>query len=252
MHDLGAYLLGGLPTTDAQDLRRHIDTCACCRTELKLLRPVADLLTTAEGPLTLSDRAEPAPDLASRLLARAEQEIDQQSQSGPTATAITSSPRRNRKRLLAVAGLAFALGAGSTVGVQQVAHRINKPDASPTGERIRFASIDVPARPSKASESKPPKAWAWIDQTGAGTYARLYTRDLEPNTVYRWWFERPDGSRVPLGSFRYPKEAQKDWLVCPGSTSVLRSEVVYIGATDERGVEVLREKLPPAPDIAKS
>jgi anti-sigma factor RsiW len=77
MINLGTYLLGGLSTDEAQSTRRHIDTCTYCQKELAALRPVTDLLSTAELDPTLSgERVEPDPSLATRLLARAEQEID--------------------------------------------------------------------------------------------------------------------------------------------------------------------------------
>jgi hypothetical protein len=137
------------------------------------------------------------------------------------------------------------LGAASTVGVQQVASRLNKEPT--TGQRIQFVSQTKGNNPATAvpSGEEAPKAWAWVNTTSAGTYAWLYTRNLKPGVVYGWWFEKADGTRVGLGTFRFPKD-QKDWLICPGSTSVLRSEFVFIGATDEAGKEVLRAKLPPA------
>lgn len=264
---LGAYLLGGLEEDEMHLLRVHIDSCSDCSAELRELRPVADLLHASDlNALLLGDRAEPAPDLAERLVARANAEITQSAASSAARSRLAADlaavgrisdlederrRRRGRRVTFAAAAVAFALGAGSVLGVQQVAERNN--DRSPTGERIQFASVKV-GEPATSAVSVPgeapdgsPKAWAWIDTTKAGTYAWLYTRGFEPGKVYRWWFEKADGSRVGLGSFRYPKAQDEEWLICPGSTAVLRSELVYIGATDESGNEVLRQKLPPAP-----
>jgi hypothetical protein len=286
LEDLGCYLLGGMNATEAQELRVHIDTCAHCGPELRSLRPVVDLLATSDlDVLGSSDRVEPDPTLASRLFARAEKEIGGDPFVGAGATAPTgpvstnpaptnpvstgpaptdpvrtgsaapdsasgnviafpTNARSRRRRVGVAAAVAFALGVGSTVGVQQVAQRLNKPAKSKTGEHITF----VTQKTTTTSEQQP-KAWAWIDQTGAGTYAYLYTRDLKPDVVYRWWFEQANGKRIPLGSFTFPKN-QKDWLICPGSTSILRSEIVAIGATNGDGVDVLRTDLPKAPQLA--
>ncbi len=255
MMNLGTYLLGGLSTEEAQNTRRHIDTCTYCQRELTSLRPITDLLSTAElDPTLTGERIEPDPSLATRLLARAEQEIDASSPTRPSEVHDRVTPidkhandrvRRlsPRRRNLAIAGLAFALGAASTVGVQQVASKLNEKPS--TGQRIQFVTQTKNSDPATATADQGPKAWAWVNTTSAGTYAWLYTRNLKPGVVYGWWFEKADGTRVGLGTFRFPGD-QKDWLVCPGSTSVLRSEFVYIGATDDTGKEVLRAKLPPA------
>ena len=96
----------------------------------------------------------------------------------------------------------------------------------------------------------PAKAWAAIDQTPAGTYAYLSVRDFEVGKVYRWWFIKRDGTRVPLGSFRYPGAVNGDeWLRCPGHTALARTELIAIGATNEDGFDIVRQDLPATPKI---
>ena len=109
----------------------------------------------------------------------------------------------------------------------------------------------MPTLPS--SPDKAPKAWASIDQTPAGTYAYLYVRDFEIGKVYRWWFIKRDGTRVPLGSFKYPGAVDGDeWLRCPGHTALERTELIAIGATNEAGFDVVRQDLPPAPKLIRT
>ncbi len=251
--DLGAYLLGGMNETEARDMRVHIDTCTWCSRELAALRPVADLLDSTElASSIIGERLEPTPDAASRLFARATSELFAPLPStAPVAT--FSAPRRIRRRTLVAAGAAvFALGIGSTLGTQQL---VAKDPPKPRGERVQFASITLgpnggvpttlPSDPSKA-----PKAWAFITQTPAGTYAYLYVRDFEVGTIYKWWFIKRDGSRVPLGSFRYPGAVNgNEWLQCPGHTAFDRSELIAIGATNADGMDVVRQDLPPAPPV---
>ena len=70
--------------------------------------------------------------------------------------------------------------------------------------------------------------------------------------VYKWWFIKRDGSRVGLGSFRYPKKSTKDeFYLCPGHTAIDRNDLVAIGATDESGTDVVNQPLPKVP-ILKS
>lgn len=256
--ELGAYLMGGLSESQARELRMHIDTCGWCSGELFELQPVADLLDSTElASAIVGERLDPTPDMAARLFARAAEESGSRAaslsavQSTGTDTVSSSGlPRRRaRGRTMVAAGAAvFALGVGSTLGTQQLVAN-DKPSNGPSKnvERINFQRIGVT---TPLSPTLPPKAWVAIDQTPAGTYAYLYVRDFEVGKVYKWWFIKRDGSRVPLGSFRYPGAVGGDeWLRCPGHTAFARSELVAIGATDEAGVDVVRQDLPPAPKI---
>jgi Anti-sigma-K factor rskA len=248
--DLGAYLLGGMTEAEARDMRVHIDTCTWCSRELADLRPVADLLDSTElASSIIGERLEPTPDAASRLFARASSEI-----AAPPPSTFTAPARRRgtRRKLVAAGAAVFALGVGSTLGTQQL---VAKDAPKPKGERVQFVSISlgpkgaspttVPSDPKKG-----PKAWASITQTPAGTYAYLYVRDFEIGKVYKWWFIKRDGTRVPLGSFRYPGEVNGDeWLQCPGHTAFDRSELIAIGATNADGLDVVKQDLPPAPPI---
>ncbi len=276
--DLGIYLVGGMSDSESRTMRVHIDTCTWCSAELRSLRPVADLLDATElASSIIGERLEPTPDAASRLFARASAELASTTFSSVTVASSavasvspisaarsnpshpSSSDRSRRKtRTMVAAGIAvFSLGVGSTVGTQRLVAQDHKPTKKL--ENVRFASVSLQAPdPENPSPNSPPasgpgvvpKAWASIDQTPAGTYAYLYVRDFEIGRVYRWWFIKRDGTRVPLGSFKYPGAVDGDeWLRCPGHTALERTELIAIGATNEEGFDVVRQDLPTVPKL---
>ena len=257
--ELGAYLVGGMTDRESHEMRVHIDTCGWCSAELIELQPVADLLDSTElASAIIGERLDPTPDMAARLFARAVQETSVPSApatSEPTAPVIelsaarASRPRVRRRTIVGASAAVFALGVGSTLGTQQLVAN-DKPSSngpSKNVERIAFQRISMT---TPSTPAVPPKAWAAIDQTPAGTYAYLYVRDFEIGKVYKWWFVKRDGTKVPLGSFRYPgRVGGEEWLRCPGHTAFARSELIAVGATDDAGVDIVRQDLPPAPKI---
>lgn len=257
--ELGAYLVGGMTDRESHDMRVHIDTCTWCSAELFALQPVADLLDSTElASAIVGERLDPTPEMAARLFARAAQESESATFPAPSAPLIPvvndssarpARPRLRRRTIVAAGAAVFALGVGSTLGTQQLVAN-DKPSGngpSKNVERIAFQRISMtPLR----QPAVPPKAWAAIDQTPAGTYAYLYVRDFEVGKVYKWWFVKRDGTKVPLGSFRYPGHVGgEEWLRCPGHTAFDRSELIAVGATDDAGVDIVRQDLPPAPKI---
>ncbi len=240
--DLGAYLLGGLTSEEAVDLRLHADQCPTCTEVLQELQPVADELGQVDlRPFAGIEIEQPSDGLRERILAKALAE-------GPLSVVATEQTGRRRivgwKVAAAVGVVAFAIGAGSGyiahpgapqrrgywgAGNNEVSQRVNFVSASATG----------------------PRAWANVVSGPAGTYAALYTKGLSPGETYRWWFEKRDGTRVALGSFVFPAN-QTDWVICPGGSSVERVELRAIGATDADGQDVLRADLPPAPPAQKA
>jgi hypothetical protein len=265
--DLGAYLLGGMSEGESLEMRSHIDGCEWCSAELRLLHPVVDMLDSTElASSIIGERLEPTPEVRNRLFERASAELrdlpgDVSSglltPSDPVAAVVSlgehqTAPRRRSTRNLVIASaLAFSLGAGSVLGVQRLAADAPKRP----GEKIGFTKISLPGvSPEVASDPKTkPKAWVYIEQQRAGTYAWLYVSEFEVGKIYKWWFIKRDGSRVGLGSFKFPEvKPGEEWLRCPGHTAFDRSELIAIGATDENGVDVVSQKLPPAPKVVKT
>ena len=257
--ELGAYLVGGMTDRESHDMRVHIDTCAWCSAELLQLQPVADLLDSTElATAIIGERLDPTPEMAARLFARAAREsasaTSPASPFSPTSVGDDlpkrpARPRIRRRTIVAAGAAVFALGVGSTLGTQQLVANDKPAENGPSKnvEKIAFQRISMttPRKPAV-----PAKAWAAIDQTPAGTYAYLYVRDFEVGKVYKWWFVKRDGTKVPLGSFRYPGHVGgEEWLRCPGHTAFDRSELIAVGATDDAGVDIVRQELPPAPKI---
>jgi hypothetical protein len=260
--DLGAYLLGGMSESESLAMRSHIDECQWCSAEVRLLHPVVDLLDSAELASTIvGERLEPTPDVRNRLFERANAELLATTPSDtldvlPSAAVASldaqrTAPRRLTRRLVLASALAFSLGAGSVLGVQRL---VADPPKRP-GEKIPFKKISLPGvSPAVAANPKTkPKAWVYIEQQRAGTYAWLYVTEFEVGKIYKWWFIKRDGSRVGLGSFKFPgAKPGEEWLRCPGHTALDRSELIAIGATDSDGVDVVRQDLPPAPKVVKT
>lgn len=254
---LGAYLLGGMSDSDARKMRGHLDTCEFCASELRVLRPIADLLDSTElASSIIGERLEPSPTVRDRIFHAASLELANEPAVARGSDEAFPTPRRLRsrrtKQLVAASAVAFSLGAGSVLGVQRLVA-----DDSPEqpGERITFAKVSLPGVPAavQADPKTKPKGWVYIEQQNAGTYAWLYVNDFEVGKIYKWWFIKKDGSRVGLGSFRFPKiKPGEEWLRCPGHTAIDRSELVAVGATDEDGNDIIRQNLPKAPKVVKT
>lgn len=253
--DLGAYLLGGMSDDEARSMRGHIDTCAACAAELRSLRPVADLLDSTElASSIVGERLEPGVGVRDRIFHAASLELANDSAVDALLDPVVfsaSKPLRSRRtrQLVAASAVAFSLGAGSVLGVQ----RLVADDAPPRpGESITFTKVSLPGVPAdvQANPKTRPKGWVYIEQQDAGTYAWLYVNDFQVGKIYKWWFITKDGTRVGLGSFRFPKiKPGEEWLRCPGHTAIDRSELIAVGATDEYGNDIIREYLPKVPKV---
>jgi hypothetical protein len=230
--DIGAYLLGGLTQDEAVALRHHADGCEACSLALRELQPLTDQLRSSDlrqfAGMTVD---QPPADLRDRIL----QQASAESARVPHA--------RRRWATAAAAATIFAVGSGAGWSARLVAA-----PTAPTTSRAVYWGTGQETNLQKvyfAHAEAGPRAWASISSGPAGTYAALYTKGLQANTTYRWWFETLEGTRVPLGSFVFP-ENQTDWVVCPGGTSVERIKLAAIGATDPDGIDVLRAALPNA------
>jgi len=57
--DIGAYIVGALDEGASADVRRHLRTCANCRSEYEELLPVRDWLTQVRGTNGTAVRRKP-------------------------------------------------------------------------------------------------------------------------------------------------------------------------------------------------
>jgi hypothetical protein len=245
--DIAAYLAGELGGDDEISLRTHADLCGICGPELASLRSLVDRVRSVRNE-ELDEEWELPPAVGAGLFERALREPSVFDVSGDAAVPGTgplstfsapAGPRRRRRSVaIAAAGVAFAFlaGAGSAVGLQAAFKK-----DPPVGEKVRLQLIS--ARTPSPSVAPVPaiRAWAWIGSAPAGTYATLYTKGLPAGQHYYMWFEKADGTRVALGSFRSSPDGTM-WLKCPGSSALVREEIVAIGASTSAG-DVLRADL---------
>ncbi len=232
--DVGAYLLAGLPADEAAAFRVHADGCASCSAALAELQPVTDQLGRSDLRTFAGVAVEqPSPDLRERILERA-------GEFPPANTdgVVELQQRRSRRSIgwkaaAAAVVVAFGIGAGSGRFLRPATpQRYFGAGPNAVAQRVDFASA------SKTG----PAAWAYLSSDTAGTYAVMYTKGLSDGKTYKWWLEKLDGTRVPMGSFVFPS-GQQNWVVCPGGTSIERAELKAIGVSSD-GKDVLRAELP--------
>ncbi len=247
--DIAAYLAGELSDDDGISLRTHADMCGICGSELTSLRSLVDRVRTVRNE-ELDEEWELPSAVGAGLFERALREPDSSDVSvdAPrpddrrSASPFLSTPSRPRPRrrtlVVAIAGVAaaFLAGAGSAVGLQAAFK--NDP---PTGEKVSLQLISARTPLPNSAPVPPIRAWAWIGSAPTGTYATLYTKGLPAGQHYYMWFEKADGTRTPLGSFRSSADGTL-WIKCPGSSALARQEIVAIGASTSAG-DVLRANL---------
>jgi anti-sigma-K factor RskA len=93
--DIGAYLLGALPSDERERFERHLATCPECRREVEELSVAADALPSAAPPVT------PPPELKQRIMAVVDAEASLLAAAGSRADAPEAPPRRERRGFFA-------------------------------------------------------------------------------------------------------------------------------------------------------
>lgn len=140
--DIGAYIVGALDSGASADVRRHLRTCANCRSEYEDLLPVRDWLTTARGRNVQAVR---------RKLG------------GPVLRAVNPGQEPKSRRWLAAFPVAAAAAAAAALGVLTNlgsvsavsafraadhvtgVHGQARLQATPAGTRIRLTISGLPA-----------------------------------------------------------------------------------------------------------
>src|SRR5579884_796932 len=116
--DLAAYVLGALEPAEAEDFRRHLDSCAVCRDEVTAFRQVVDALPMAAPQ-------EPAPrELRRRIMRDVRAEPRGQAR---RASPLWSPWERLVSRPALAAGLAAALAALAIVGGVELGSTASSP-----------------------------------------------------------------------------------------------------------------------------
>jgi anti-sigma-K factor RskA len=172
--DCGAYVLGALEEHEAAALRKHMDSCALCRDEVRRLNAVTEVLGLGVPAL------DPPPELRRRVL-------DTVNAEAALFDAVTAAPSTRSRRLPRLRPLGGLVGAALALGALFGA-LVLAPGGS--GTRVITASVAPAARWHAARVPV-----ATLQQTG--TEGQLVLSDLPAaprGKIYEVWIET--GARV--------------------------------------------------------
>ncbi|WP_231116424.1 anti-sigma factor [Motilibacter rhizosphaerae] len=172
---LGPYLLGRASPAEAAELEAHLPHCPGCAAELEELRPVVTLLGTVDPDVGELVPPGPPPRLRDDVLTalRAER-----------AAAPVALPRQRRTRLL--------VGVGAAAACLVAALALVLPQMGGGGpERVQLTAV------GGASVS----GSAQVAQHDGTTTITVAARGMTLHRTYGFWLQRPDGTRVPAGTW---------------------------------------------------
>ena len=201
---LGAYAVGAVDDAQRARLQEHLDSCQECRADLVRLDRTTRRLALAEAD-RLTDPAPPSEELAEQLFAR------------------LAAERRRVHRLRFGAGVASAAAAVAAALVLVVALR---PAPTLDAEGLTVAFTQTPPGVTAVAELHD---WGW------GTQLILEIEGLDADQRLAVWLERPDGSRVPAGSFLADDGDVRMMLGAGARTA----DAVALGVSDSEGTTVL-------------
>lgn len=187
----GAFVLDALSPEEAEQFRRHLQSCAVCREEVRELREAAARMGAVEA-------AAPPPQLKSRVLAAADRTPQKPPRLGSSGT--TPGPRRWAPRLLAAAAAVVVL-AGGAIGLNAV---LNNDD----GGGLQAAVVQVfEAGDAHVAEVETSHGPLRVATSPTENEMAVDTSDLVPldrEHVYQLWAIQ-DGSPVSVGVLEDPK-----------------------------------------------
>src|SRR5919198_2968188 len=193
---IGALVLGQLDPDERAATEAHLDGCWKCRAEAEALAPVGTLLGRAD-PERLTATPAPPAHLGDRIARK--------------IAAERRTARRRRVRL----GLGAAAAAAAAAGVIAVILAGSSGTSTPT-ERVAFRAVPKGVSLEAALQPRP-----W------GTDVSVHVRGFRPGTLCKVWLRRPDGTRIPAGSFRYVYDGESDQAGL--SSAVAPDQVTAIG-----------------------
>jgi hypothetical protein len=222
-HEDGAYVLGALSPADRIAFERHLPGCPACERSVRQLAGLPGLL--ARVPVEVLDSSElrtPLPDtLLPALLRRAR--------------------RTQRRRTLAVVGLAAAALTAVAIGTAVVAHDDGTPSVTPTVGQSTAAPEQfqpVGAQPISGWVSLTPVAWGTRIDLNC-TYADPGSGYSEKSWTYTMVVTRSDGSTEQVTSWK--AIAGKTFHLSAGTAATLGQIAdVTIRGSDGRTVLRLR------------
>ncbi|MBV9466579.1 MAG: anti-sigma factor [Solirubrobacterales bacterium] len=169
--DAAAYVLGALDPGEAEQFRRHLDSCAICRDEVASLRPVVDVLAIAV----------PQEHVPSGLRRRVMRDVRAEARATPHA-------RLNRRNSRSVGRLALrpVLAVGMLATAALAVLGLQLADRGSSSERVVQASVAARAASAQLRLS--------------GAHAELIVNHLPPppvGRIYELWTQRPHQQPVP-------------------------------------------------------
>lgn len=214
---LGSYALGSLGSVERERVDVHLASCAGCRAELALLRPLPDLL--ALGLAGDGAPSEAPPSLEQRVLGDRRRLED-----GTLPGSIDD--RGRRERLAPLRWRTALVGAGALAGAALTAVILLATGAGPDG---RPATTTVALRAVPGGPGGEATARVEAAETGSRVRLDASLRPTEGGQLYELWFVGPRG-RVSAGTFRVGPDgrASADLGVAVGTADVGR-----IGITRE-------------------
>jgi hypothetical protein len=150
---LGAYALGALEPSEAQEVDEHLATCAECRAELAELEEMKEFLGEVP-PEAFLDGPPEGGDLMLRRTLREVRELASE------PAAVPAPPKRRSRWLMvaaAVVVVAGALGGGVLLG-RQTAPDPNQPVA---GSK-QVTTTDTATGATMAATVEPRTGWSWV------------------------------------------------------------------------------------------
>ncbi len=224
--NLGAYVLGGLESEETADIRRHLEACAACRSELRELEDLKHALDAAPRP------AEPPPHLEEEILSRARAE---------SSTPESPEQRKRAARRVALFAASFAVLAVLALFAVLL---IWREDQAP------IATVRLQPIGAYASGLRSNGYWGVAEfyQRGSGNeLMKLKLNNLRTPGIggpYKAWVVSGD-KHLSAGTFRAaPSGKTEVWFTVPSVYGDHRTVLITRGSTssrrDYRGEVVLR------------
>ena len=219
---VGPYLLDGLEPVDDVAFVAHLDGCAACQSDVRELSGVARQLRELDRSQFVAaspDNASPSWDPPARLR-------------NAVVGSIEGMERVQRRRWR---GAILAAAAAAILAVLTVATVVSRDDGDTKTRRYELLA-------GAGSAGLPVAGYVKVGVVPTGTYVQFHAAGLPKGALYRMWFEKPDGTRVPIGSFTAIGGAK--WFVCEATSGLGMDGLAAVGASDSNGKTVLRADFP--------
>ncbi len=209
--ELGPFLLGHLGPEESARVRLLARGCPECNADIRMLGPVVEALSLAR-PLAVDGPEDVTADRATGMPAGVLDRV---------LRAVERERRSSRRRWTLVAAAALVVSIVVTGGAV-FALRAH-------GERVLLAGPGIG------------RGTAVLVEQGYGTSIALDVSGLQPGGTYGAWLARPDGRRLPAGSFRAGVDGRASVRL---SVALPLRDAAVAGVTRLGGEDVMTVDLP--------